>query len=255
VQCGDFTAANAGITFDATVTLIGGGADGRVGIDGVLGGWISNISRDGFTGFFTDATGDAIATHSEASIWVDDTSLATGTAFDDQPAFLPSDPDPTPHVLAPPLLDSGGPTAGTGGNTASLHSSTVAPGAAAAVGQLYEISAVDAPSDSESLQHVAFPGAVLTSLEFQPEFTVSLVFWTHNAPGLYGVLEQIDWVIDGAWRIDAAGLTSTPTATELSRIRTVTSSPLKPVSHGGVVDLEVRAPPTSLDNIARNARM
>jgi hypothetical protein len=198
VSTGGFVAATAACRNTAQVKVIGGGADGRRGLNParVFGGWINN-ELDAATGTRPNPSGEDVVseyfdttpappapplTHTRISVWV----IGGGTFG---PAAAP--------VLVPgPVLDctnfanngSGGNlcvgTEGAVGPPGGITKTVVAAAAANPGGELWTINMFDSPGDTCPAAHGALPGT-LSSYRFNIDFRSDLCFWT-NIRGLPG---------------------------------------------------------------------
>jgi hypothetical protein len=260
VRSGAFNiAAPAGEAIHMTVQadVIGGGGDGRRGLDQVFAGWVNNEAlNEDIAGTFTDTTVVPPQNHRSFSVFASNHAAATGAAATGR-AFVPG--DPAPALVAPPLLDSGRGGAGAGGNTATLTSSRIAQRPNLALGQRWLIEAIDSPGDGEGAVHPAFPAARLVRFRFHLDFRAYLCFWTNaarvagatgaTADRLYAVLREFTWTMRGEWTI-AGGALTVVTAPAVAISGAATHNP--PAS-GADTAIEVR-PPTGLSLLVRDAR-
>ena len=101
--------------------VTGGGADGKLGLDQVFAGLINNLALVNINAAYLDSTATPPGPASvSVNRYVSNAASATGS-FGGKPMFQPGDPAPLP--LAWPILDSGRPSAGTGGETATMTAS------------------------------------------------------------------------------------------------------------------------------------
>lgn len=195
VSTGSFAPPGTGAAVHnkATVTVIGGGDDGRRGLDQLFGGWVNNE-----TTVATSTVGgeDVVATylqtfppivappaapvpvppvsHFRTSIWV---SAGAGTVF------VPG--GAAPALLTGPVLDTTNfGNEGLGGNTCVGTEGAIGPPTPIAktnlaVGQRWTIEMWDSPGDSAPPAHGGFPG-VLVGYRFNLDFRSDLVFWTNT---------------------------------------------------------------------------
>jgi hypothetical protein len=252
------TPALAAIHMNARANLIGGGGDGRRGLGVVFAGWVNNESaNEDIAGTFND-TGVAPAVNRRSfTVFASNGAGATG-ASGTTPVFLPG--DPAPVLVAPPLLDTGRGTPGTGGDTATLTRSRIRTRTNLAVGQRWLIEAVDSPGDGDSATHPGFATARLVRFRFHLDFRAYLCFWTntsgasgasaHAANRLYSVLRQYTWSMRAEWTLNAAGALTNVTAPSVAISGRVTHSP---AARASATTLEVRHP-TGLNLLARDAR-
>lgn len=204
---GSFTAgpAAAGVHNDAIVTLIGGGRDGRLGLDRVYGGWVNNVTAIDSVAQYVQAAAppNPAVTHNVPAMFASNAvaiTLPAGpivTRFV-TPAAAPS-PLPAnmltvpPAVIASPLLDcTNFGNEGTGGNTCVGTEGAVGPPLPTPptplptathnfpVGEDRRIQMFDSPGFGASASHPVFPGQ-LTSFKFNVDFRCDLCFWTNIA--------------------------------------------------------------------------
>jgi uncharacterized protein (DUF2141 family) len=194
VSTGNFAnGAGAGVHCKAKVELIGGGNDGKRGLDYVFGGWINNeLVHPGSPA--APQSEDAVATyqgppggggagpvHTVFSFW----TLPPGGGFT---KYGPP-PPALPAAVSGPTLDcTNFGNEGTGGNRAVGTEGAVGPPVAivksnrpGGVGEYWTIEMWDSPGDSSPLTHPAFPGANLINYRFNLNFRVDLCFWTSQS--------------------------------------------------------------------------
>lgn len=249
------TPNNAAIHLNAQVDLVGGGGDGRRGLNRVFGGWINNESaNEDIAGTFRDTTVAPAVEHRSFSVFASNWAAATGGVF------LPT--DPVPVLVAPPLLDSGRGGAGTGGNTATLTTSRIRPPRTnRPTGQRLVVEAVDSPGDGDDPSHPGFPAARLVRFRFRLFFRAYLSVWTnvsgnsgatvHAANRLYSTLLVINWRMQGEWNVNPG--TGAVANVGAPRVRITGRTPRSPSVATATTGAEVRAP-TGLRLLARNAR-
>ena len=185
--------ANAAAHNIGTVTVVGGGRDGKRGLDEVFGGWVNNESNvEDVVATYTDPANGRV--HSRISVVVSNVP-AGGT-------FVPG--GTAPAVIPHPFLDTTNfGNEGRGGNTCVGTEGRIGPPApqtpaaagstvannisrvdlpiavnAVPVGQQWQIEMWDSPGDSCPPTHGSFPG-VLTSYRFNIDFRCDMVFWTN----------------------------------------------------------------------------
>lgn len=243
----------------AEVDLLGGGGDGRRGVDQVFAGWVNNETRnENIVGTFVDRTVAPAVTLRMRSVFATNAASATGAAAAGR-AFLPG--DPAPALLAPPLLDTGRPGAGSGGDTATLTRSRVKSRTPLAAGERLVVESVDSPGDGDGPTHPARPAARLETFHFELDFQASLCLWVNRARAsgatgdpcdrLYVVALEVPWRMLGEWSVNpATGAVTVVVAPAVTKGAAVTHSPAVPVAQTAV---EVR-PPTGLSLLARDAR-
>jgi hypothetical protein len=178
LSTGDFNGAgNDAIDMDATVHVVGGGADGKLGLDKLFGGWLNNElncpSSPGPGGFGEDVTTrysswppatppiPAAVTGQTRSLWRQGATAITG-----------------------PVLDSGYSSQGTGGesctgtaggNASTPQSETAGPGG---IGLRRRYFNVDSPGGGIMLRHPTNNKLLLTQFSFNIDFRCALIFWT-----------------------------------------------------------------------------
>ncbi len=203
VSSGMFDLTNSGATaavyLGGKVDLIGGGADGRRGLDRVFGGWIQDIP------VALGVTGTYAGGHTESYIFA--------TNFPAGKVFLPG--DPAPVLAVPPLLDTGRSPASVGGISAALSHSHVSSRTDLATGQEFLIEAVDSPGLGAPLDHPGFPGNALMSYQFNLDFRAYLSLWTNAtavedptgdaADTSYSEILEQPWTIRSTYTVDATG--------------------------------------------------
>jgi hypothetical protein len=229
---GNFNApATAAVHNLATVDVIGGGRNGKLGLSELFGGWVNNEStvEDVVSTYLDPATGN-VHTHSSVQVANPNT-------------FVPGAGGGVPMILAPPFLDvSPFGNEGTGGNTCVGTESPAAPGpppppasgilkvdAPTAtnplrVGQQWTIKMFDSPGDNCPPTHAALPGR-LTTYRFNLNFRTDLVFWTNiqQVAGptvdpechLYASVQTNHWTIRYSIAFNAAGNAPRQTAASL----------------------------------------
>jgi hypothetical protein len=272
VRTGTFAnGPGAGAHNDAWVTVIGGGNDGRRGLDRVFAGWINNGLAVGSS--ITRPRGeDAVAEYQQttapgATMTRRRVSILTSTGAGS--TFLPGGGAPTP-VRMPVLDTTNFGNEGTGGNRAVGCEGAVGPPTPiqkrnVAIGQRWRVQMWDSPGDSCPPQHDADPGPgttwPLTGYRFNLSFRSDLCFWTnssraagatrHAACRLYVSVLTNHWDIRISHRFNPATGAGTPGRRTLRMRRDPTPTRRGvPVKGSG---LEVRAP-IYLNLLATDAR-
>jgi hypothetical protein len=263
--------AAAGVFFDADVNLIGGGADGRRGMDQTFLGWANNLTTTGIAGRYTEAAG----VFGVPVFCVSNRQAGTGS-FAGVPVFLPGNPDPTALVL--PVLDTGRENNALGGVGITLARSpdngrgTVMPGPT--LGETRRITAVDSPAPPFPRAAPGHMGSELDGVRDHWEFSTYLVGWTNSggvaaAPPVgtvgpvgyrtYSVVFKNLWVVDGRWDItNTPGLAFpfqiVPSAGSLPpSIKLTNAGSFSPPISATAAGLEVR-PPTFLRTVIYDSR-
>lgn len=248
----------AAIHMNVRADVVGGGGDGRRGLNRGFAGWCNTISAaPDIHGTYNDP-GPPVVVHHRFLVFASNVGAATGAGN----TFLPG--DPAPAVLAPPLLDTGrapAATRGTGGDTATLTTSRIRSRTNQPLGQRWLIEAVDSPRLSTPGTHPGFAAANLVRFRFHLDFRAYLCFWTSISGGsgatgvacsrVYSVLREFTWRM--RWEGTIAGgvlATVTPRAVSIPAAGQLTHTPAAAAAATGV---EVRAP-TALDTAGFNAR-
>jgi hypothetical protein len=219
VTTGVFNAGlgGAGVGLDADVLLIGGGPDGRRGLDRVFTGWANNFTVVQYQGTYFN--GNLVQ-----RIQIDNIQDANGAGADTTPAFITSTTNPfanPPNPIAFPILDTGrfsidpapgGPNdpAFGGVNICFVRSNESAPTAQATMGEKRTVQALDSPGWNYDRHH---PNATvhsnLQSVNHTLNSTTRLVAWTNTTGGAQGtpgtpnstgfrtytVIAKTDWVV------------------------------------------------------------
>jgi hypothetical protein len=253
VTTGQFTIntpANAGVYLAAEVDFIGGGADGRRGVDRVFGGWVNNETAD------EDIVGSYQNMHVVTSIFATNRAAATGNFAG--PMFLPG--DPAPVLQAAPLLDTGRASPGTGGNSSTLSTSRVGTTTNLALGQRKLIETVDSPGQPYPIDHPGFAGNRLTQARFNLDFGAFLTLWSNVtavitpsgnvADRTYVVIHEQPWTIRATFNIDATGNGTAVGTPAIALGAATTRNPVVPVTS----TTAIMVPPTGLSLLALDAR-
>ncbi len=223
--------ANSGVHNDAVITLIGGGRNGRAGLDQVFAGWVNNVTGMNSVATYVQAnppvvhTATAImALNTIAMLSPPVTQANMVTRFiGAMPVGLPAAFNAStlaPSIIATPLrvLDvSPFADAGTGGHTAVGTEGAVPPrpkipvvrtdlpaaGHALAIGQDWRVQMFDSPSFAATSHHPADPLVPLSTFTFNVDFTCDLCVWTNRfgVPGpttdaachLYSTVQTNTW--------------------------------------------------------------
>ena len=280
------TPGGAGAHNNAIIVVVGGGRNGRLGLDQMFAGWINNISAlDIFAEYLDAATGNR---HRHTTIFAGNKPGGPALAVH---LFLPG--AAAPAILDFPVLDTSPFGAeGTGGNTASgTEASSNAAGALVpgpppppavgnhrgiqrtnlAVGQTWQVQMWDSPGHPALPAHVALPGN-LVRFRNNLDFRCDLCFWTNitgvPAPSggaapdpaclLYSSVQTDIWRIRFEMTFAPppvgggaapAGVAVVPAALTLAR----DGNPLRPAVPVRGTGLEVRFP-TGLLTLAIDAR-
>jgi hypothetical protein len=268
VSSGDFVhgLGGAGVALDADVLLVGGGPDGRRGLDRVFTGWANNFTVVQYEGTYFN--GNLVS-----RIQVDNIGDANGAAADGTPTFITSVANPfanPPGALLFPLLDSGrfGLDLAPGGpndpqfgglNICFRGSNEGAPTAQATMGEKRTVQALDAPGWNYDRHHPnAAVATNLHSVVHNLNSTTRLVAWTNTTGGAlptpgtpnstgfrtYTILAKTDWTVSASFNM--TGSTGNIRLNVTAPLPTVTANnttfdPAIPAQNDG---MEVRPPLT-----------
>jgi len=239
VRTGNFTnGTNDAVHQIATVTVIGGGNDGRRGLDPattvgnmLFAGWMNNELDSGPVGE------DVVATYMHTPPPLP--NPAGGPPIPQLPVprsrisvrvnpaanpgvYLPGAAAPAAWDLGPVLDTSINATAGTGGNTVVGTEGAIGPPVpivknALAIGERWTVEMWDSPGDRAPVSHGGFAPTRLIAYRFNLDFRSDLVFWTNTAQTpavtaanepthrLYSTVQTNTWRIRAALAFDAAG--------------------------------------------------
>ena len=167
---------------NASVTVIGGGNKGALGLDRVFAGWVNNElavpssitapPTEDVVSRYTDSTVPPPVLHRRISIWATPAQLYVAA--------------PGPVALPGPFLDTTNfGSEGTGGNRCVGTEGQVGPPVpikktGLAVGQRWRVEMWDSPGDNCPPAHDVFPGS-LSAYRFNLDFRSDLCFWTNIA--------------------------------------------------------------------------
>lgn len=238
---------HAAIHMNAEVDVVTGGADGRRVIGQFFADWFNNIVAPTlWTLTYTDP-GHPVPPHAVPFVFCSNAADAHGPGGEFIPGDLP------PKIVDPPILDSGRPHPGTGGDSAALVHSQIRNRTPRAVGERWIVEAVDSPGTRPGAiggTHPVIAAAQLTGVVTQLRFACHLTLWTnlnkqsaptgHPADRQYAVLERINWQMDGQWTINPATGAITQVTTPATSITSkATTSPA--IAVAGTTE-EVRPP-------------
>ena len=266
-----WTGANSGWHADATVDLIGGGKDGKRGLDHVFGGWIQHIYLNGVVAVYTippppppPPVAPTHRSHQFAFI----SNLPDGThpgdyhyigaaeapvSAGDAAVCIKTAPNLDGHVILD--VSRFGGIEGTGGNsavgTAGKQGGTIPAPTARPLGERWQREMWDAPGIGCRTVHISAGGA-LASFRFHLGFRTDLCFWTSTdlvatpsatavANRLYVSVYKCTWVPDFAISFNAAGAGNITTAPriDITKVPSAANGRAVPVDGFG---LETRAP-------------
>lgn len=259
---GDFNSqATAGVALDADVRLVGGGPDGKRGLDRVFMGWANNFTAVTYEGTYGD---DSIITREQVDNW----TAATGAQFAGTPVFI-SMGATAPNTIAfpPSLLDTGrnaaagqDPLAGGLYITFTRSAENVIAPAAAPPGEKRHVIARDSPGWAYSGRHLDPAHHVrLRSFRHDLASTTFLVAWTNTTGGnqptpgtansvgfrTFTVIAETQWTVRATYNI--TGASPHIRSTQTGAVRTITANNIdhSPGVSPADVNMEVR-PPTTL---------
>jgi hypothetical protein len=263
VRSGAWTGATAAVHNVARITLIGGGNNGRLGLNKVYAGWVNNLNVGVTARGYLDASAPhpvAPVAHVEQMIFVQNSPTVLAPAYQQgvfraagsvAPVGVPSS-TAAPVPLPLPLLDvSPFANPGTGGNTcvgtegapgppvAILKTPLPGGGHALAYGEDWTVEMFDSPANSAPPAPTMFAGS-LTELRYERDFRCDLCVWTNTAAGvtpgatndaacrLYASVQENRWTI--RYRITfqpplAPGAPAPPAGTPAPGTRTGGSGP------------------------------
>ena len=242
---------NDAMVMDLEVNLVGGGADGKLGLDRVFGGLQNQTQAYIHQATYRDNTVAPATVHNFRFCYASNQTAATG-AFSGLRMFQPG--DPAPVLYAMPLLDSGRNPNGIGGDTVTMsRSQTRLTAAQPAVGQRMEIWCIDSPRRTFPAAHPGNANAVLASVRYRHEFRADFVLWTnvnrvsgataHAANRVYSVVRKVPWTLDGSWTLDYVTTPAAPTFVRNSyAVTSAGASSVTPVGRAQDHAIEVRPP-------------
>ncbi|HEV2881014.1 MAG TPA: OmpA family protein [Pyrinomonadaceae bacterium] len=240
----------AGMAMELIADVTGGGADGLLGLNQVFSGVVNMVRVRDVHGFYRDNTVVPPTDHNLTFVASSNAGSATGN-FGGRPMFVPGDPPMVLHIL--PLLDSGRPGAGTGGDTALLSRSGPHVAAARPVGQRWTIRCVDSPSFGFQRTHPVNASAILRRVHYELRFGACFCFWTNTtasraatgdpADRLYSVIRIVNWQIlaDFNTSFPAAGA-PVLTVNTPHRVSVSSRTTIAPIGRAQDNGVEVRPP-------------
>jgi hypothetical protein len=261
---GSWTAGlpGAGMAMDLDADVTGGGADGRLGLDKVFSGLVNMVGVRDVNATYTDSTVVPPTNHGLRFMAASNTADA-GAMLGARPLFAPGDPAPVLYAL--PLLDSGRPGAGLGGESATMSRSAPHTAVDLPVGQRWTIQCIDSPGMGFARLHPLNASAVLTNIHYHYQFIACFCFWTNitrmrgatgdPADRLYSVLRIVPWDIVGDWTVNYAVVSPTLVATTPHNITSPNAgrSTLDPIGRAQDNGVEVR-PPSGIQIAAWDGR-
>lgn len=252
------------LQFQAKIDVVGGGPEGKLGLDRVFAGWVNNVAEPiDWAGRFDDTTVVPTRRHHSAIVIASNMGAASvaSPGFANVAQFLPGAVAPDPLDL--PILDTGrNPGGGNGGDTATLgrsrfrKSGNLSPDP----GERWLVTAIDSPGTGEAATHPGFPAAHLVRFRFGLDFNAGLCLWTNiggdsgasslPASRLYQVVLRFRWKMRGEWSINAAGAVAVISTPRVSIEDEVIYDPAEKVEN---TEHEIRFP-SALAHLAQDYR-
>lgn len=222
VQTGDFDLNNpnkSGIVLDGKVTLIGGGPDGRRGLDRVFFAWANNITSFSEVGAYPKPN---TPDRTVERIYAVNADKSPRSLFDMRIFRTGEVPLPIPEAgLSFPLLDTGRLPSGfangrprDGGSDILLQKNLIKDTKNLDIGQTRHLIAVDSPSASAFIDHLLVNQQLL-GLTIQHKYSARLIGWTNsggdstptpqtgNCVGFrtYSHVRYRDWSFTGVYQV------------------------------------------------------
>ena len=217
-----FVVEFASIHMRATATIIGGGPDGKRGVNKILGGWINNLTGLDIRAGYRDLAAANPPQDGRVQF------VINRAQANRQPPFDPNEPGF--DGLRAPVEAAYSPTAGlldTGGDQAILSASrylyrhpdeeaprirsngafnadTPAAGGPPVLGREVLIDSMDSPATNFDFLHPLNAALYLSRFREWYGFSAYLSFWADGDAvneRLYGVLCRVDWVVDADWTV------------------------------------------------------
>lgn len=277
---GGFRSSSCAVLLQAVVTVIGGGPQGKRGVDRIVGGWINNQTR-------VDCVAEYAALNGTGPKRVEVLFATNRAQATTTPPFAPEEPGfelvaPAAVALTAQagLLDTGaGGEPYLSSNRWTRHdpleqgmsqgtyelADVFTPVGPAALGRTFVIEAMDSPSTNHDLTHLRQPTSYLQRFRQRCDFSAYLCFWVDQTPvpqRLYGVLRRVDWRVEAEWtlhwnpnpppgrmNITTADFTlaapnSVTTSVLLPTATQITARSLRRLTPATATDLEVAKPTT-----------
>jgi hypothetical protein len=255
-----------GAIFDNEITLIGGGTDGRRGLDRVFLGWINNVTQMEAGGRYQLAAN----VRETAYIFAANGPATPVTAFNNSlRVFVDPPVSPLPDIISPlPLQDTGRSANPQGGIEATL---TRSPNDGRGIvtnlvlGEKRRITASDAPQFLFQRNHPSNATLELNNIKWDLKFTTRLAIWTNtianpsptptqNTVGYrtFSIAAEIPWKISGEWNIvPGPNFTFAPVGMPTIQFDGALETHSPPVPGAG--RMEIRRP-TFLNTVALDAQ-
>lgn len=266
----NWTGADSGWHADATVDVIGGGSNGRRGLDKVFGGWIQHIFLNGIRAEYRiPAPGLSPRSHQYAFVsnlpdpnhpgeyhYIGAAEVAAnpadaGWCINTPPALDPSNIlDVTPYPDSGTGGDSAVGSTGSQGGTTGNHGGGYPAPVNQAIGQRWRREMWDAPGIGCASAHISAGGS-LSRFRFNLGFRTDLCFWTNTdavpdatatgvANRLYVTVYKCKWTPDFEVRFDratGAGRITKPAKIKVTKEKSKLNGTARPF-----VGLETRSP-------------
>jgi hypothetical protein len=246
-------AGGAGMTMEIVADVIGGGADGQLGLDKVFGGLVNMLTGNEIRLTYVDTTPVAPlppVTLQVSNRYTTNRASATGV-YNGTPMFQPG--DPAPALLAFPVLDTGRNPGGLGGETAVMgRSGTWDLSVNRTVGQRRTLRCIDSPGRGFLSAHPTNPNALLANIHYVQRFRAHFCFWTNVstsrgntndvAERVYSVKLLMDWAALGDWDVNSTGAVPVLTVRNRHKIKVSGRRTLKPIGRAQDNGVEVRPP-------------
>ena len=264
ISTGDFNSqASAGIALDADVLLVGGGANGRRGLDRVFTGWANNFTQLSYVGTYQDAS-------TVERIQIDNRNQANGGNVSGIPVFVTraGAPAPNPIAFPPVLLDTGRQNPGLGGENITFSRSTESAPTNQALGVKRTVIARDSPGWFHQRRHPdAGKATQLASFVHSLNATTFLIAWTNTTGGAaptpgtvnslgfrtFTVIAETQWTVTAQFTVSRAGPNFVLQQTGNAPTITANNVDYSPGVTPATAAMEVR-PPETLQSRAIDAR-
>lgn len=264
IGTGDFNSqATAGVAFDADVLLIGGGADGRRGLDRVFTGWANNFTALNYVGTYQD--GSLVQ-----RVQIDNRNQANGGNISGIPVFVTRAGATAPNTIAfpPVLLDTGRANPGLGGENITFSRSAESAPINQPLGVKRTVIARDSPGWFHQRQHPdARKATQLASFVHALNSTTFLVAWTNTTGGAaptpatansvgfrtFTVIAETQWTVTAQFTVNRVGANFV--LQQAGNAPTITAANVdhSPSGTPATFGMEVR-PPETLQSRAIDAR-
>jgi len=241
----------AGMTMELVADVTGGGADGRLGLDRVLGGLVNNLTGNDIRLTYRDESGHAPVNYTIRNRYVTNRTDAGGN-YGTTPMFQPG--DAAPVLLTFPVLDTGRNPGGIGADTALMSRSGVWDPAPAdrPVGSRYTLRCIDSPGRGFLRQHPDHANALLAQIHYVQRFSANFCFWTNvsavrgqsgdPADRVYSVVRTMDWAAIGDWDVDSTNAVPVLNNTVAHTIAVTNPATISPIGRVQDHGIEVRPP-------------